>query len=540
MTPVSPSFNLADLFEIVVDAIPDRTAMIAGEVRLTYRQLDERANRVAHHLLGAGIEPGDFVGIHAWNRAEWVEAMIGCHKARAVPININYRYVEAELRYLYENSGMVAVIAERSFAGATAAIRADFPTLRHVVILEDGSTEPAEDTVGYEDALAAASPARGFGARSDDDLYGLYTGGTTGMPKCVLWRGEDIFFAALQAGRGARPKLRTPGELAETVRESAGMTTLGLAPMMHGGGQWSMWNTFYMGNTFLMWTGRAFEADAVMALASREKALSMAVVGDGMGRPLADWLAANPDTYDLSALKAISNGGAPMSAAVRNALEQAGMFVIDSFGASETGAAMRQTGAPGAATRFASSETTTVLDDRLVPVEPGSGDVGRLAVGGHIPLGYHGDDEKTRATFVRDANGRRWVLPGDYAQLDKDGSILLLGRGSATINTGGEKVYPDEVEDALKSHADVFDAVVVGVPDPRFGQAVTALVVLREGADPGAEAITAHARTRIAGYKTPKRIHFVESIPRTAAGKVDLRAAKARAEELSESARPSS
>jgi fatty-acyl-CoA synthase len=533
MTPVSPSFNLADLFELVVDAIPDRTALIAGEVRLTYRQLDERANRFAHHLIGAGIKPGDFVGVHAWNRAEWIEAMIGCHKARAVPININYRYVEAELRYLYENSGMVAVVIERSFAAMTAAIRADFPALRHVVVLEDGSAESIADAVGYEDALAAASGERDFGARSSDDVYGLYTGGTTGMPKCVLWRSEDIFFAALQAGRSGRPKIEEPGQIADAVRESAGMTMIGLAPMMHGGGQWSMWNSFYMGNTYLMWTGRSFEPDAVLALASAEHALSMAVVGDGMGRPLADWLAANPDRYDLSSLKAISNGGAAMSSPVRQALEKAGFFVIDSFGASETGAASRQTGTLGAATRFSSSDTTTVLDDNLVPIVPGAGVVGRLAVSGHIPLGYHGDEEKTKATFVRDGNGRRWVLPGDFALLESDGSIILLGRGSATINTGGEKVYPDEVESALKSHPEVFDAVVVGVPDPRFGQAVTALVVVREGTAPTREAVTAHVRTLIAGYKTPKRIHFVDAIPRTAAGKVDLRAAKARAEALS-------
>ena len=533
MTPVSPSFNLADLFEIVVDAIPDRTALIAGDARLTYRQLDERANRVAHHLLDAGIEPGDFVGIHAWNRAEWVETMIGCYKARAVPININYRYVEAELRYLYENSGMVAVVVERAFAPPTTALRAEFPALRHVVVLEDGSREPTPDMTRYEDALAAASPERDFGPRSPDDLYGLYTGGTTGMPKCVLWRAEDIFFAALQAGRPGRPKLESPSELGDVARESAGLTTFGLGPLMHGGGQWSMWNTFYMGNTYLTWTGRSFEPGRVLELAARERALSMSVVGDGMGRPVADWLAANPDTLDLSALKAISNGGAPMSASVRQGLEKAGLFVLDAFGASETGAAARQTGALGAATRFASSPTTTVLDDRLAPVEPGSGTVGRLAVSGHIPLGYHGDEEKTKATFVDDPDGRRWVLPGDFALMEQDGSIILLGRGSATINTGGEKVYPDEVENALKSHADVFDAVVVGVPDPRFGQAVTALIVAREGTDPAPEAIIAHARTLIAGYKSPKRIHFVESIPRTAAGKVDLRAAKARAEELS-------
>lgn len=532
----SPTFNLADLFEAVVDAIPERAALIAGEVRLTYRELDERANRVAHHLVGAGVKPGDFVGIHAWNRAEWIETMIGVHKARAVPININYRYVEAELRYLFDNSGMVALVVERAFADTVAALAPDFPALRHVVLLEDG-TDPAHTVpgaVGYEEALAAASADRDFGPRSGDDLYGLYTGGTTGMPKCVLWRSEDIFFAALQAGRAGKPKAETPQDVAADALAASGHVMMGLAPMMHGGGQWSMWNTFYMGNTYLLWTGRRFDPDTVMALVEQEKVLSLSVVGDGMARPLADWYEEHKDKYDVSSLLAVSNGGAPMSAPVRNQLEKvAGLFVIDSFGASETGAAARQAGAPGGATRFASSATTTVLDDALRPVEPGSGTVGRLAVSGHIPLGYHGDDEKTLATFLIDPDGRRWVLPGDFALIEADGTLTLLGRGSATINTGGEKVFPDEVEAALKSHPDVFDAVVVGVPDPRFGQKVTALVVPREGAKPTFDELSTHARTLIAGYKTPKDIHLVDAIERTAAGKVDLRAAKARAEELS-------
>lgn len=532
-----PTFNLADLFEAVVDAVPDRTALIAGGVRLTYRQLDERADRFACHLRESGIKPGEFVGIHAWNRAEWIEAMIGAHKARTVPININYRYVATELRYLYENSGMAAVVVERAFVPTLAELAPEFPVLRHIVVLEDG-TDPAGNTladeVRYEDALAAASPARDSGPRSPDDVYGLYTGGTTGMPKCVLWRSEDIFFAALQAGRAGRPRITSPAELGAEAAASDPVVSMGLAPMMHGGGQWSLWNTFYMGNTYLLWTGRRFDADAVMALVAREKPLSVAVVGDGMARPLADWYERHPGREDVGSLKAVSNGGAPLSAAVRRQLETvAGLFVVDSFGASETGAAARESGASGGTTRFASSATTTVLDDDLRPVAPGSGTVGRLAVTGHIPLGYHGDPEKTRATFPVDAEGRRWVLPGDFARIEADGTLTLLGRGSATVNTGGEKVFPDEVEAALKAHPDVFDAVVVGVPDPRLGERVTALVVPREGTAPDPAAIDAHARTLIAGYKVPKLIHFVDAIERTAAGKVDLRAAKARAERLS-------
>jgi acyl-CoA synthetase (AMP-forming)/AMP-acid ligase II len=543
MTPAAPArtFNLADLYEVVADAAPDRTALVAGEERRTYAELDARANRLAHHLIDRGIRPGDWVGIYSWNRAEWVESMIACYKARAVPININYRYVEAELRYLFDDADLRGLIFEREFSPIVAAIAPDLATLDVLVVLEDG-TDPDDglggddafglDVVGYEDALAAGSPTRkGFGARSSDDLYVLYTGGTTGMPKGVKWRGEDIFLAAMSGARGDEV-LSSPEELAKYA-ERPGVTTFAVAPLMHGGAQWALWSLLTTAGTVVLWTGRGFDPDAILRIAAAERTVSISVIGDAMARPLVEAYAADPDRYDVSGIYVFANGGAMLSAGVRAQIEEhlPHVRISDGFGASETG--FNGTG-QGGTPRFVVGPTTTVLDDDLRPVEPGSGVVGRLARTGTIPLGYHKDEEKTAATFVVDADGTRWVLPGDLATIEADGAITIFGRGSQVVNTGGEKVFPEEVEATLKTHPGVFDAVVVGVPDPRFGEHVAALVVWRDDSEPDTDDLAAHARTLVAGYKVPKEIHVLDAVQRTPAGKPDYRWAKARAVELSQ------
>jgi fatty-acyl-CoA synthase len=521
-------FNLADLFDVMADAAPDRTALVAGDVRLTYRELDERANRVAHHLLDRGIGPGDHVGIYSWNRAEWIEAMFGAWKARAVPININYRYVPDELRYLFANADLKALIFEAEFADNVAAVRDDVPTLRHLLSI-DAATPGA---VEYEAALAAASGDRGFGPRSADDLYVLYTGGTTGMPKGVMWRSEDIFFAAMGGGNFGGPPVTTPEQLADNA-EKPMVVQLGNAPLMHGGGQWASCIGFFNGHTYVMYTGRRFDAEEVWTIAERERANSVMVVGDAMARPLGESLAAHPGRWDLASVAVIGSGGSILSKAVKTQLREQlpNAMVMDSFGASETGAngTVYDVGGPSAGPRFTMGDHTTVLDDDLRPVAPGGGVVGRLARKGHIPLGYYKDEEKTAATFFRDADGLRWVLPGDFATVEEDGSIMLLGRGSVSINTGGEKVYPEEVEAALKSHPDVFDAVVVGVPDERFVERVAAIVLPRAGTAPTLDDLAEHCRTQLAGYKVPRQLLLVDEIKRTPAAKPDYRWAKARA-----------
>ena len=530
-------FNLADLFEIVVDQVPDRVALVAGPARRTYGELDERATRVAHHLQTAGVAPGDHVAVLAWNRAEWLEAELGIYKARAAVVNVNYRYVASELAYLLENSDAVAVLAERSFAPLLVEARAAAPALRHVVVIDDGADEAdavaALEAVDYEAALAAASPDRDFGPRSADDPYLLYTGGTTGLPKGVMWRGEDIFFAALGGGGFGQEPIRTPEELASRV---AGEPTVGVvnAPMMHGGGQWVTFISLYGGNTSVLNCDRHYDGAAVLRLAERERAASIMVVGDAMARPLADALAAPGADYDLSSLRAIGSGGAILSKAVKEELRRRlpGVLVTDSFGASETGAAgtVLDFDRPAAGPAFTIRDWVTVIDEQGRRVEPGSGQVGRLARRGHIPLGYYKDAEKTAATFVTDADGVRWVVPGDAATIEADGTLHLLGRGSVCINTGGEKVYPEEVEATLKAHPDIFDAVVVGVPDERLVERVAAVITPRGDARPSLDALQTFCRATLAGYKVPRQLELTDEIPRTPVGKPDYRWAKRLAE----------
>ncbi len=540
-----PQFNLADLFELVVDTVPDRLALVAGDVRLTYRALDERSNRFAHHLGARGLEVGAPVGILARNRAEWVEAMVGCYKARAVPVNLNYRYVAPELAYVVDDADLVALVYERELsplvAGALAEPVARIAAARlHLLEIDDGTPAGGPDPltaagappVPYEAALATAAAGRGFGARSPDDLYVLYTGGTTGMPKGVLWRQEDIFFAAMGGGGwGAEPvtaATELPGRLNRD--ESGRLPMLVVGPLMHGNAQWAMWNAFMMAGTTVLYTGRRFDADRLLRLIGEERVVSTALVGDAMARPLAEALSsAAPGTYDTSSLLVIGSGGAMLTAAVKEELraQLPGAMVMDRFGSSEAGAqGAVEVGANGP--RFVMSDDTSVLDDDLRPLRPGDGRIGRLARTGRIPLGYHKDEAKTRATFPTDADGVRWSVPGDLASVEPDGTITVLGRGSASINSGGEKIFPEQVEAAVKAHPDVFDAIVVGLPDERFGERVAAVVQARTATGRlTLEQLHEHCRAHIAGYKMPRQVLWVEEIPLTAAGKPDSKAAKA-------------
>jgi 3-oxocholest-4-en-26-oate---CoA ligase len=522
-------FNLADLYEIVADAVPDRPALVAGDRRLTYAQLDERANRFAHYLLDR-VEPGEKVAIYSWDRAEWVEAMLGVYKARAVPVNVNYRYVADEARYILDNSDSAVVVHERAFAPLLATIRDELPNVRHYIVLDDGS-DAETDAVPYEDALAASSPRRDFGPRSPDDLYLLYTGGTTGVPKGVMWRSEDIFFAALGGGGFGQPPIATPEELAERIpTEDARAIPIVNAPLMHGGGQWMALINLFGGGTIVLNGNRHFDPEWIWRTVERERCNSVMVIGDAMGRPLAEALAAPGASYDTSSVIVIGSGGAILSPAVKGQLraQLPNAMIIDSFGASETGAGgtVFDTEGPAAGPRFTMGEFMTVLDEELRPVAPGSGVVGKLARRGHIPLGYYKDTAKTAATFVTAADDTRWVVPGDFAVVEADGAITMLGRGSVCINSGGEKVYPEEVEAALKSHPDVFDAVVVGVPDDRYVERVAAIVQPRPNTEPSLEELQTHCREKLAGYKLPRQLVLTDEIPRTPVGKPDYRAAK--------------
>lgn len=508
------AFNLADLFEIVADACPDRLALVAGDTRLTYRQLDERATRVAHHLLDAGVRPGQHVGILSYNRAEWLETMIGCFKARVAPVNVNYRYVKDELTHLLGDSECVALVAEADLLQNVN--RGDLPLLRHVVVL-DG---PAPDAQDYEKALAEASPSRAdmlslTGERSGDDPYILYTGGTTGLPKGVLWRSEDIFFSAMGGGNIGGPPISDPSALAAAA-DRDGMRTQVHAPLMHGGGQWVTWINLTTGGTVILYTERRFDAAKALEIAARERTQILMLVGNGMGHPVAEELAARE--YDLE-IFAFGSGGAPLSDDVRAKLTEAipHAFISDNLGGSETG----QIGPSLGAGRFQLNAQMAVLSDDLLPVAPG--ETGTVARTGNIPLGYWKDEKKTAETFKTGPDGRRWALQGDYARLDEDGVVTLLGRGSLVVNTGGEKVFTEEVEAALRTCPGITDAIVVGLPDPRLGSKVAAVVA----GTATEEGVKEHCRSLLAGYKIPRALAVVDELQLTAVGKPDYAWARA-------------
>jgi acyl-CoA synthetase (AMP-forming)/AMP-acid ligase II len=554
------AFNLADLFEVVADACPDRIALVtdappggtAGRpagttLRLTYADLDARAGRVAHHLAAAGVRAGDHVGILSYNRAEWLESMIGCLKLRAAPVNVNYRYVADELSHLLGDSACVALIAERSLLARVD--QAALPLLRHILVIEDSpdvSGTPGQAPTGqatirrYEEALAQAPDVRDFGPRSGDDPYLLYTGGTTGLPKGVLWRSEDIFFAAMGGGNFGGPPIERP----ELLAAAAGREPLRAqvhAPLMHGGGQWISWITLTTGGTIILWSERSFDARRALELAVRERTQILMLVGNGMAQPIADELATG--SYPGLAVFAFGSGGAPLSPDVRERLLAAvpGAYVSDNLGGSETGAM----GASDGSGRFRLGPEFAVLGPDLLPVDGRPGAIGIVARTGHIPQGYWGDEKKTAETFVRSPDGRRWVLQGDYARIEEDGAVTLLGRGSLVINTGGEKVYAEEVETVLRTHPAVAEAMVIGVADPRLGQRVTAVIaavpahvpahVPAAGSAAGSAVLdqealerealerelVTHCRASLAGYKVPREFRFTEDVRHTPVGKPD-------------------
>lgn len=526
-------FNLADLFEGVADAIPDREALVCGDRRLTYAGLDERATRLACYLQSQGIGEGDHVGLYLYNGTEYMEASLAAFKVRAVPININYRYVEEELRYLFDNADLVGLVHHREFAPRIAAVAGETPALRAFVSVEDGSRADlsATGSADYEEALAGSPPERDFPPRSPDDLYILYTGGTTGMPKGVMWRQEDLFFSALMGGNPYGPAPERPEQVAENAARSAGMTMLPVAPLMHGAAQWAAFIGLFGGGKIVLTYGRHFDPEQVWRLVQDEGVNSIAIVGDAMARPLAEALKQARDSYDLSTLRIIGSGGALFWEGVKQELRDLlpNIVLMDNFGGSEGGHQGTGVGTGGpdrSSPRFRADATTSVLGDDLRPVEPGSGRAGMLARCGRIPLGYYKDPEKTARTFV-DVDGVRWVLPGDMALIEADGTITLLGRGSSCINSGGEKIFPEEVESAVRSHPAVFDALVVGVPDARWGERTVAVVQPRPGAALTLDELDAHCRTKLAGYKVPRELHLVEQIQRHPSGKPDYAWARA-------------
>jgi 3-oxocholest-4-en-26-oate---CoA ligase len=511
-------FNLADLFEHAVDAFGEREYLVADGKRRTYAEMDARANRLAHHLADQGIGPGDHVGIYGVNSVEWIESLWAIFKLRAVWININYRYVEDELAYLFGNADLKALVHDAAFSHRVAGVAGHMPDLRHRLVIGGD----------YEEALATGAPERDFAPRSGDDRYILYTGGTTGMPKGVVWRHADVLFAlggGIDILSGTRAQ--APEDMVERGRANGySLTFLPIAPLMHGATQWAVMGQSFVGNKVVLLA--QFDPHEVWRLVEAEKANSMMMTGDAMARPLVEALDEEPSkTRDLSSLLSVSSTAAVFSPSLKDQfLDRFPSIVLtDAIGSSEGGAngiivvEKGKTAMKGGPT-VAPVQGTVVLDDEMRPVVPGSGTIGRVARTGDIPVGYYNDPEKTAATFV-EIDGVRYVIPGDLALVEEDGSVTLLGRGSQSINSGGEKIFPEEVEAAVKSHPAVYDAVVVGVPDERWGQRVAAVVQPRAGMTADLDSVQAHCRTKIAGYKVPRELHLVEVMQRSPSGKAD-------------------
>jgi 3-oxocholest-4-en-26-oate---CoA ligase len=518
-------FNLADLFEAAADAFGEREYLVTERQRLTYAQMDERANRLAHHLASVGVGPGDHVGIYALNGSEWVETAWAVFKLRAVWININYRYVRDELAYLFTNADLVALVHQRRFSPNVAGL----PGLRHIVVIDDESgEEPPAGAVAYEDALAAGSPERDFAPRSGDDRYVLYTGGTTGLPKGVVWRHEDVFYAlggGIDALSGVR--VERPEQMVEKGRSMGGpITFLPAAPLMHGASQWAVMGQSFTGNRIVLM--EKFEPHDLWRAVERERVNMVMITGDAMGRPLIEALDEPGVAYDLSSLIGFTSTAALFSPAVKDEFfaRFPDLVMTDAVGSSEggnNGVSMIQRGATAmrSGPTVTSLGETVVFDDKLELVKPGSGVVGKIARAGNIPIGYYNDPVKTAEVFI-EVDGKRHVMPGDYATVEADGSVTLLGRGSICINSGGEKIFPEEVEAIVRSHPDVMDAIVIGAPDERFGQRVAAIVEPRpDRSAPSLESLQEHCRAHLAGYKIPRQLHVVEKIERSPSGKPD-------------------
>ncbi|MDP9335510.1 MAG: acyl-CoA synthetase [Actinomycetota bacterium] len=536
--------SFARAWQTVAALAPDRVALVCRDRRLTFAQFDDRAERLAHVLRAAGLEADDKVAIMCVNAPEYMEAFFGAQKLGCVPVNVNYRYVGSELAFLLDNSDSVALVYHGEFAPTVGDALDELPPDRRPRVLlqvahnADGGGTPPNDVLldgarDYEDALAAVDsrPPATTREPSGDDLMFLYTGGTTGYPKAVMWRSDDLYVSLWQM---ARPGTEPPDVATSINAGKRAATLLPACPLMHGTGLFIALSTLSGGGTVVLLDTPRLDPEAVWTAIEREQVQVCTIVGDAFARPLLAALVAEPSRWDLSRLRAITSSGVTWSPETKRGLlaQLPTVTLIDSLGASEGIMTRTETRASDdiAPARFKAGDRLVVVTDDGDVVRPGDERVGMLGVGGPIPLGYYKDAEKTAATF-RTVEGRRYSIPGDYATVDPDGTIRLLGRGSACINTGGEKVYPEEVELALRAHPDVFDCVVVGVPDSRWGEMVVALVQPANTSTIDESDLAAHCRATLAGYKVPKHFVRVDSLQRSPAGKPDYKLLRNIAEE---------
>ena len=527
-------WNFADVYESVAAAVPQRRCQVQGDRTVSWAEFDRRANGLAADLLEAGLTRQSKVAAYLHNGPEYLESYVAAFKAGLVPVNTNYRYGRDEITYLFDNADAEAVVFHSSFTDLVDEVRPRLPGVRRWYWVDDGTAvgQAPGWAADYEAVVAAgpAEPVRPPWGRSGDDLLLLYTGGTTGMPKGVMWRQDDLF-NVLGAGGNAIlgiPPATSVQELVGRLDPAVpGLALLSACPLMHGTGQFSSLIAMNMGGCVATLPSRHFDPAELLGEVERHRINSVIIVGQAFAGPILEHLEANPGSYDLSSVLMMSSSGVMWSQENKEGLlrhvPQAALF--DSFGSSEAvgmGASVSTAGGTAPTAKFQVGPACAVFGEDGRRVEPGSGERGMVAVGGFIPLGYYKDEAKTAQTF-RIFEGARWSVPGDWAEVNADGTLHLLGRGSVCINTGGEKVFPEEVEEALKQHPGVRDAVAVGIPDQRFGEAICAVV---EPTGPGAPELDelVHAvRERLAAFKAPRHLVVVESIGRAPNGKVDYR-----------------
>jgi 3-oxocholest-4-en-26-oate---CoA ligase len=529
-------WNFADVWEVIAENIPDAQALVQGERRVSWADFDRRANGLAQTLIDRGVVEQDKVAQYLYNCPEYLESVFGAFKAGLVPINTNYRYQDDELVYLWDNADCVAVVFHGTFTDTIERIRSRVPDVKTWLWVDDGSGPCPEWALPYEE-VAESHPERVAPpwGRSGDHLLMIYTGGTTGMPKGVMWRQDDIF---QNLCGGMNPRYRTEEADIEIVRETVtvpGPVGMPACPLMHGTGMLTQFIILSLGGSSVQLVSRNLDISEMLDTIEREGVNQVAIVGDAFAKPMVRALDDNPERWNLSSLFMMASSGVMWSEPVKQALlkHHPAMMLVDAFSSSEAigmGQSVSSAGGTTSTAKFSLGENTIVITDDGRRAEPGSGETGRVAVGGYVPVGYYKDEEKSAATFI-EFEGRRYSCPGDYAIVESDGTLTLLGRGSVCINTGGEKVFPEEVEEVLKTHPAVRDAVAVGVPDEKFGEAITAVVELSDGADLDAGDVIAHVKGKLAAYKAPKRVLSIDTIGRAPNGKVDYKRLKTYATE---------
>jgi len=525
-------WNFAEVWELVAGQVPDAPAQIHGDQRVAWADFDRRADGVARKLLDDGAQEQDKVAQYLYNGPEYLESVFAAFKAGLVPINTNYRYADNELVYLWDNADAVAVVFHGTFVDTIERIRSLVPRVKTWLWVDDGSGPCPEWATPYEDAAASAEPGVHTVApwgRSGDHLLMTYTGGTTGMPKGVMWRQDDLFRSLVGT---FFPEARERHDL-DIIRNGVtnpGPVGMPACPLMHGTGCYTQLIILSIGGCTVTLTNRKLDWVELLDTVEREKVQQIALVGDTFSKPILDQLDAHPDRWDLSSLFMIASSGVMWSEDSKQRLlaHHPGLILVDAFSSSEAigmGQSISSAGGTSHTAKFSLGDTSRVIDDAGHDVTPGSGEIGRVAVRGYVPVGYYKDPEKSAATFLT-IDGERYSMPGDYAMVEADGALTLLGRGSVCINTGGEKVFPEEVEEVLKTYPGIRDAVAVGVPDDTYGEAITAVVEAEVGQSLDEAKVIDHVKSQLAAYKAPKRVLTVTTIGRGPNGKVDYKRLK--------------